>query len=68
METESCPCQLLGIRWRCGLETTAHIELKSEEQRPQIMAGKWDAYLLRNPDLYPDLTEEAKKARGDDDG
>ena len=58
----------LHIRWRCGIETSAHIELKSEEQRPQIMAGKWDAYLIRNPDLYPGLTEEVKKARGDDDG
>lgn len=68
VEDDSGLYQLLRIRWRCGLETAIRIRLMSEEQRPQIMAGKWDAYLIRNPDLYPSLTEEAKKARGDDDG
>ena len=68
VETESGLHQLLRIHWRCGLETDARIRLMSEEQRPQIMAEKWDEYLIRTPDLYPGLTAEVKKARGDDDG
>ena len=68
VETESGSQLPLHIHWRCGLETDARIRLMSEEQRPQIMAEKWDEYLIRTPDLYPGLTEEVKKARGDDDG
>lgn len=58
----------LRIHWRCGLVSDAHIALKSEEQRPRIMAAKWDEYLLRNPGLYPELTEEAKKGSGSENG
>jgi DNA invertase Pin-like site-specific DNA recombinase len=58
--------RVLKIRWRCGLTTTISTGLKGDWQHPAYRAEKWDEFLLRYPERFPALSEEARKMRGVD--
>ena len=46
------------ISWKCGLETTVPSGVERDSQDPHHKAKLWDAYVMRNPDVYPELVEE----------
>ena len=50
------------ISWKCGLETTVPSGVERDSQDPHHKAKLWDAYVMRNPDVYPELVEEVKQA------
>lgn len=50
------------ISWKCGLETTVPSGVERNSQDPRYKAKLWDAYVMRNPEIYPELVEEVKQA------
>lgn len=64
-EQKAVDDRILRIDWRCGVSTTVSTGLKSDWQEPVSRAARWDEYLLRNPDKYPELTEEVRQQRNE---
>ena len=50
------------ISWKCGLETTVPSGVERNSQDPHHRAELWDAYVMRNPTIYPELVEEIRRA------
>ncbi len=53
----------ISVHWRCGLTTTLSSGVLNDRQDPKKMAERWDAYVLKHPDHFPQLVEEIKIAR-----
>ena len=50
------------ISWKCRLETTVPSGVERNSQDPHHRAELWDAYVMRNPMIYPELVEEIRRA------
>ena len=50
----------LSVHWRCGLTSTLSSGVKIDAQDPREKAERWDAYVLKHPDSFPQLVEEIK--------
>ena len=48
----------VSIHWRCGVVTTVPSGVRIDSQDPRRRAEVWDAFILSNPDRYPQLIEE----------
>ena len=60
--------RVLIIRWRCGLVSIVSTGLKTDTEHPSYKAVKWDEYLLSHPKEYPQLTEQARRMRSENNG
>ncbi len=58
--------RVLTIQWRCGITTTVSTGLKGDWQHPAYRAGKWDEFLLKYPERFPELTAEVQRMRSDE--
>ena len=52
----------ISIHWRCGLTATLSSGVLIDAQDPGKKAERWDAYVLKHPDIFPRLVEEIKEA------
>ncbi len=53
----------ISVRWRCGLTSTLSSGVIIDAQDPRKKAERWDAYVLKHPDSFPQLVEEIKRSR-----
>lgn len=51
----------VSVHWKCGMVSIMFSGVERDSQDPYHKAVLWDGYLLRYPDRYPELTEEARK-------
>jgi hypothetical protein len=52
----------LSVHWRCGLTSTLSSGVLTDMQDPRKQAERWDGYVLKHPDRFPQLVEEIKEA------
>lgn len=60
-EAETEDDRTVSVYWKCGMVSTMFSGVERDSQDPYHKAVLWDGYLLRYPDRYPELTEEARK-------
>ena len=53
----------ITITWRCGFSTTVPSGAVRDSYDPRHKASLWDGYVLRYPERYPTLAEEARKKK-----
>ena len=50
----------IQISWKCGLISVMPSGIVQDNQNPRHKAKLWDAYLLKHPDKFPELTKEVE--------
>ena len=58
MERKRNDDRTLTIHWRCGIKTKVSSGVTRDSAHPKHIAELWDAFVLRYPDRYPEITQQ----------
>ena len=58
MERKRNDDRTLTIHWRCGIKTKVSSGVIRDSAHPKHIAQLWDAFVLRYPDRYPEITQQ----------